>query len=117
MTLHLKSIILAFSMILLHGEALFLTPEEFKVKILKNWIIIPDFDISNISEPIAIDLGRPRKTTWSSGSEDFHGKRFGDFRISWNGVRSVSNIIQSNFKHTLNKNHLGLFIFFIVSVV
>ena len=61
MTLHLKSIILAFSICLFQSEALFLTPEEFKVKILKNLIIIPDFNISKFQNQLPLILGVQEK--------------------------------------------------------
>ena len=61
MTLHLKSIILAFSICLFQSKALFLTPEEFKVKILKNLIIIPDFNISKFQNQLPLILGVQEK--------------------------------------------------------
>ena len=61
MTLHLKAIFIAFSICLFHSEALFLTPEEFKVKILKNLIIIPDFNISKFQNQLPLILGVQEK--------------------------------------------------------
>ena len=61
MTLHLKAIFIAFSICLFHSEALFLTPDEFKVDILKNLIIIPDFNISKFQNQLPLILGVQEK--------------------------------------------------------
>ena len=63
MTLHLKAIFIAFSICLFHSEALFLTPEEFKVMILKNCIIIPEviFIFQTFQNQLPLILGVQEK--------------------------------------------------------